>query len=194
MSTETNHTQRSPVLILLAGLLIGIGLGLLILFGLGFGDRLFGTRIPGFAGGEVRSPDVDQPAPDFTLKTLDGRQVRLSDFKGHPVLINFWATWCGPCVEEMPNLEKSYQEHAGEFTILAVNASETPEQIQDFIKNMGLTFDILLDPDNKVQSLYRLRGYPTSFFVDADGVIRVHQIGPLSETQLKTYLQKVGVQ
>jgi thiol-disulfide isomerase/thioredoxin len=181
-------------LILLAGLLIGAGLGLLILFGLGFGDRLFGTRSPGLAGGEVRSPEVDRPAPDFNLERLEGGKIQLSELQGRPVLVNFWATWCGPCVEEMPILEKSYQKHAGEYTLLAVNAGESPEQIQDFIKQMGLTFDVMLDPQNKVQGLYRLRGYPTSFLIDSDGVIRVQQIGPLSEKQLETYLQRVGVQ
>jgi thiol-disulfide isomerase/thioredoxin len=109
------------------------------------------------------------------------------------VLINFWATWCGPCVEEMPTIEKYYHQYKNELRVLAVNDDEPAADVENFVHDMGLSFDILLDPGAKVQSLYRLRGYPTSFIVDAEGIIRVQHIGPMSEKQLEGYLSQVGV-
>lgn len=193
MSVNTRGDRSTTFIILLAGLLVGVGLAALLLFGFGLGDRLLGGWRTGLEGGAVQSPALDQPAPDFVLETLAGGQVRLSDLRGQPVLINFWATWCGPCVLEMPLIEKFSRQYPEEFKVLAVNAGEGRAAIQPFVDELGLTFDILLDPENRLQSLYRLRGYPTSFIVDADGVIRVHQIGPFSEAQLEEYLHQVGV-
>src|SRR5512147_1010533 len=145
--------QRKPALFILSGLLIGIGLGVLILFGLGFGDQFFGGGKSAGVGGLASSPFVGSPAPDFQLNRLDGQSVRLSDLQGKPVLINFWATWCGPCTTEMPAIQKIYEQHPSQFTVLAVNADEPVSDIQSFLKDKGLTFDILLDPGGKVQGL-----------------------------------------
>jgi thiol-disulfide isomerase/thioredoxin len=136
---------------------------------------------------------LDQPAPDFKLETLSGESIQLSELRGKPVVINFWATWCGPCIEEMPTIEKYYHQYKNDFRILAVNDDEPAADVEKFVRDMGLTFDILLDPGAKVQSLYRLRGYPTSFIVDAEGIVRVQHIGPMSEKQLEGYLSEVGV-
>jgi peroxiredoxin len=179
-------------LILLAGLIAGIGLGFLIL-GLVFSGRLFGARLPSLEGGVVDSPQVGQPAPDFELQTLSGQQVQLNSLRGKPVLVNFWATWCAPCIVEMPAIEKYYRKYPGQFYVLAVNADEPAGEVESFLKDKGLTFDILLDPGGKIQSLYRLRGYPTTYVIDSDGVVRKLQIGPLSESQLQEYLSQVGV-
>jgi thiol-disulfide isomerase/thioredoxin len=185
--------ERKPALFVLSGLLIGVGLGVIILFGLGFGDQLFGGGKAAGGGSLADSPFVGSPAPDFQINQLGGQPVRLSDLKGKPVLINFWATWCGPCTAEMPAIQKIYAQYPSQFTVLAVNADEPVSDIKSFLKDKGLTFDILLDPGGKVQSLYRLRGYPTSFFLDADGIVRAEFIGPLSEGQLVDNLKKVGV-
>jgi peroxiredoxin len=138
-------------------------------------------------------PQVGSKAPDFELMDLSGEQVRLSDQRGRPVLINFWATWCAPCVLEMPNIQKYYERYPGEFVVLAINAGESPEVVKRFVADMGLTFDILLDPGGKIQELYRLQGYPTSFFLDAEGRIQAQHIGMLTEAQLEDNLMKVGV-
>jgi thiol-disulfide isomerase/thioredoxin len=171
--------------------LIGAAIGVALLFGLGIAQRLSGQNESKTGRGEL---SIGSQAPDFELAPLAGHPLRLKDFRGRPVLINFWATWCIPCVTEMPLIQSAYQESQGEFTVLAVNADEPASDVQDFLGKMDLSFEILLDPGGKVQSLYRLRGYPTSYFVDKDGIIRAVQIGQLSDSQLKRYLSQVGVQ
>ena len=131
--------------------------------------------------------------PPFTLLNLKGEKVKSSDFQGKVILLNFWATWCAPCVLEMPAIQKYYKKYPGQFNVLAVNADETRFEVQTFADDMGLTFDVLLDPGGKTQQLYRIQGYPTSFFVDADGVIRVQHIGLMTEDQLAGYLSSLGV-
>ncbi len=136
---------------------------------------------------------VNAPAPDFELENLAGVRVRLSERQGKPVIINFWATWCAPCVLEMPNIRKFYEKYPGQFDVLAVNADEPRLDVEHFVEDMSLTFDVLLDPGGKTQQLYKIRGYPTSFIVDAQGIIRAQHIGLLTEDNLKDYLLKVGV-
>lgn len=133
-------------------------------------------------------------APDFTLKDLQGRTVRLSDYRGHPVLVNFWATWCVPCRLEMPALEQRYARwKSSGLVILAVDFAEPASDVQAFKDELGLSFPLLLDPNGDVQQMYRVRGYPSSFFVDPDGVIQVVQIGPLTEGQLDDDLAAIGL-
>jgi peroxiredoxin len=93
----------------------------------------------------------------------------------------------------MPNIRKFYEKYPGQFDVLAVNADEPRPDVERFVDDMGLTFDVLLDPGGKTQQLYQIRGYPTSFIVDAQGIIRVQHIGLLTEDNLKDYLLKVGV-
>jgi thiol-disulfide isomerase/thioredoxin len=138
-------------------------------------------------------PIVNAQAPDFALENLTGELVRLSERRGKPVILNFWATWCAPCVIEMPNIHEFYEKYPGQFDVLAVNADESRLDVERFADDMGLTFDVLLDPGGKVQQLYEIRGYPTSFFVDRQGVIRVQHIGLMTEDNLADYLLKVGV-
>jgi len=133
-------------------------------------------------------------APDFELVDLAGELVSLREQQGKPVILNFWATWCAPCVIEMPNIQKFYENYPGEFQVLAVNADESELTVGRFVEDMGLTFDILLDPGGKIQSLYQIRGYPTSFFIDAEGKIRAWHTGSLTEDQLADYLLRVGVE
>lgn len=140
------------------------------------------------------APVQGSVAPDFTLMNLDGGELQLSDFRGHPVLINLWATWCGPCRLEMPAIQdrfESYEEDG--FVVLAVDFDEPVSAVEDFRDELGLTFQILLDPGANVQKLYRNRNYPTSFFVDEAGVIQVHHIGVMTEDQLDDNLAAIGV-
>ena len=134
----------------------------------------------GVTGAEVSvGLSVGQRAPDFTVELLDGRTVSLSDFRGRPVLINFWATWCGPCGEEMPDFQTIYDLQGGEdrFVVLAVNFMEARDDVAAFIEGLGITFPVALDPDGKINGdLYRsaIPGYPTSLLLDADGIIAAY--------------------
>ena len=134
-------------------------------------------------------------APDFELQSIEGQVVKLSDLRGKPVLINFWATWCGPCRIEMPAIQSEFEAHYPDLEVLAVNFDEPPDEVKSFADELGLTFEVLLDEGGQVNGdLYRVRGYPSSFFVDPDGVIQVVQIGILTEGQLQDYLSRVGLE
>lgn len=135
------------------------------------------------------SPEVGALAPEFTLKDLHGNDVSLSDFRGQIVLLNFWATWCGPCREEMPTIQERY--NGGGFAILAINFGESQEKVQEYLDELGIDLPVLLDPGGSIQELYRVRGYPSSFFVDPDGVIRFIHIGELKQDDLDYYLSQL---
>ncbi len=125
----------------------------------------------------TEAPRVGHLAPDFVLTTLDGREVRLSDYRGHVVFLNFWATWCGPCKVEMPAIERLYREYRRQgFTILAVSTDlEGPAVTRPYRDALGLTFTIAHDPEAVVMRLYGVRTLPVTFLVDREGVI-THQI------------------
>lgn len=140
-----------------------------------------GTR-PGFA------------APDFTLKTLDGGEVSLSEFRGRPAFINFWASWCGPCRAEMPDIVAAYAEHKdGGLQVLAIDLTveDTLADVQAFVDEFDMTFPVLLDEDGSVSQAYSVFGLPTSVFVDAAGVIRAVNAGPLTGDAIRQHLAKI---
>ncbi len=144
---------------------------------------------PAFLSGPA--PEVGAVAPEISLQSLQGEHRSLGDLRGQVVLINFWATWCGPCKLEMPAIQARYND--GGFAVLAVDFNEPADQVRTFVEELGLNFPILLDPGGVVQELYRVRGYPTTFFVDADGIIRVFHIGEMSADILDQYLAQMGV-
>lgn len=121
--------------------------------------------------------DVGQMAPDFELKTLDGESVRLSDYKGQMVMLNFWASWCPPCRVEMPHMETYYQEYKEEdnIEILAVNMTTlergSQDKVPDFVDKHGLTFPILMDEDGDIKDLYKVMVYPTTYILNEEGMI-----------------------
>ncbi len=121
------------------------------------------------------------PAPNFTLRALDGRMVSLADYKGKVVFLNVWATWCPPCREEMPSMEKLYQGLKGqEFAILAVSIDVSgAKAVAPFMKEKRLSFPALLDPEGTIPDLYGTTGVPESFIIDKKGIIEKVVIGPL---------------
>ena len=173
--------------------MLGLGLGVIALFGFGLAETPInsGEWLAGIFS--EPAPTVGAEAPDFALISLDGESVRLSDLKGKPVVINFWATWCGPCVLEIPTIQRYYEEKEGEFEVLAVNADEEERDVRTFIDDIGATFPVLLDPGGNVQKRYQLRGYPTTYIVDADGVVRAQHIGLLDQTLLVNSVKNLGV-
>jgi peroxiredoxin len=138
------------------------------------------------------APITGAPAPDFTLTTSNGKQIALSSLKGQPVLINFWATWCGPCKTEMPAIQAAYQKHqADKLQVLAVDAGEEQKDVSAFGSSLNLTFDLLMDPGNSVNDLYQVRAYPSTFFVGTDGKVAALQIGSMTDAQLSEGLAKI---
>jgi peroxiredoxin len=141
------------------------------------------------------APTQGALAPDFSLFNLDGEQITLSELRGHPIMINLWATWCAPCRIEMPHIQDRFERYADEgFLVLAVDFDEPAEFVADFRDELGLTFDLLLDPGAEVQELYRNRSYPSTFFVDVNGVIQVQHIGVMTEGQLDQNLAAIGLE
>jgi thiol-disulfide isomerase/thioredoxin len=188
--------HNKEIRLILAGASIGAGIGVLILFGFsGIFPWTFPWSLTGSlsTSADVPSPFVGSPAPNIELQTLSGSLINLSDMKGRVVLLNFWATWCAPCQLEMPLLQARASQYPTDLVILGIDYNEDPALVRDFVTNLKITFPILLDPGSKVQDLYRVRGYPTTVFVDGQGVIRVVQIGELSGTMLDNYLKKLGI-
>jgi thiol-disulfide isomerase/thioredoxin len=132
-------------------------------------------------------------AREFSLYTPDGDRISLSDAIGTPVIINFWATWCTPCLIEMPILQEVYDTYRPDIYIVAVNAGESKTTVSKFIKENDLTFPILLDPTRSVLIDYQIRAYPTTYFVDRQGGIQEIHVGVLSKKLLDKYLRKIGV-
>ncbi|SHF11916.1 Peroxiredoxin [Desulfofundulus australicus DSM 11792] len=132
--------------------------------------------------------EVGQRAPGFTLTTTGGKEVSLSNFRGRPVVLNFWATWCPPCREEMPAIQSFYEKRGREIQVLAVNltASErTAAQVKDFLDAGGFTFPVLLDTRGDVAREYLVRAIPTTFFIDREGIIRARHTGSLTLEMLE---------
>lgn len=123
-------------------------------------------------------PVVGQAAPDFVLPDLTGREVTLSRYRGKFVLLGFWASWCPPCREEMPSLQKLHEDFTGrDLVLLAVNAGEPPEQVADVVGRQAITFPVLLDPDGRVQEIYGAYQFPVFFLIDREGRVAAHYLG-----------------
>ncbi|KPH71460.1 MULTISPECIES: peroxiredoxin family protein [Bacillaceae] len=125
--------------------------------------------------------EVGNKAPDFQLDTLSGDSVKLSDFRGHRVMINFWATWCPPCRAEMPDMEKFHQDK--DIVILAVNLTNSEssvEDIENFADEYKLTFPVLMDSNLDVANLYAIQPIPTTYMVDSNGLISYKAYGAMN--------------
>ncbi len=122
-------------------------------------------------------PELDQPAPDFHLQDLSGRGVSLGDFRGKVVLLDFWATWCGPCRESMPVLEDMQKQHPNDFTLLAVNLGDPMDKVVPFVKRTNLQTRVLLDLNGDVGNAYQTYSIPMQAVVDKQGILRYTQTG-----------------
>ena len=133
----------------------------------------------------ARGSEIGNLAPDFQLDNLDGQSVSLSDFRGKPVLVNFWASWCPPCRSEMPFIQdvfadKEWVEEG--LVVLAIDIGESPSTVREFVKTDGLTFPVLLDITGDMSNEYRVRAIPTTFFINREGIIQDIRIGPFSSS------------
>lgn len=205
--SETGRRPH-PLIVLIGFVALGAAAGLLL-----FGQELFDGGDSAESQGAQSSltldpeqqtvaeiPDalpglqVGERAPDFSLPDLDGNLVSLSDFGGQPVMLNFWATWCGPCRIEMPEMQEAYEAHRDEgFVILALNQDESAETVSAFFYDeLDLTFTPLLDENSVVAFDYGAFGvYPTSMFIDGDGIVRAVHRGPATLEQIETYLADI---
>jgi thiol-disulfide isomerase/thioredoxin len=139
------------------------------------------------------APELGHVAPEIELKDMSGLTLKLSDFRGQPVMVNFWATWCGPCREEVPYIEEAHLQYGDDLTILAVNAGEDLASVKQFAVDHALSFPILLDPSGKALRAYHPSGYPTTYFIDSDGIIQVIELGSMSRALLFDDLESIGV-
>ena len=120
-------------------------------------------------------------APDFTLRTMNGPNLRLAEQRGRVVMVNFWATWCGPCRQEMPQLDRLYQKYKSSgFVLLGVNVDEDVRKATDVAAKLGVTFPVLLDTDKAVSKLYDLSTMPSTVIIDRDGKVRYLHRGYLA--------------
>lgn len=125
------------------------------------------------AAGAAPAPAPNTIAPDFTLHAADGRNVRLAELRGQVVLVNFWATWCGPCREEMPQLNGLYEKYRKSgFVLLGVNIDDDPRTALATAQKLAVAFPVLLDTDKKVSKLYDLSTMPSTVVIDRDGKVR----------------------
>jgi peroxiredoxin len=138
-------------------------------------------------------PLVGGPAPQFELQTIEGQTVKLSDFKGEFVVLNFWATWCVPCIKEMPEFQKIHQSSGnGNIKIIAVNLSETKDRVDKFTQDYQLTFPILLDGYGNTFERYRVRSLPVTYFISPDGIIREEiQGGGLTQEIIEAKIEQI---
>ena len=141
----------------------------------------------------VEAPEIGKAAPSFQLTDINGQSVSLSDFQGKPVLLNFWATWCGPCRMEMPYIQEVYDEWSEQgLVLLAVNIREGLTTVEEFMRDYNLSFPVLLDMEGNVAEKYSVGGIPTTYFIDSDGIIRDMQIGAFrSVAEIEDILSRV---
>lgn len=157
------------------------------------------TGLPNLAVASTRGADNSQrglepgqAAPDFTLQFPDGKKARLSDWQGQPVVLNFWASWCAPCKEEMPEFvaaAERYQEDG--LVVVGINAGESASQAAPFMQQYGITFPVGLDERGDVQQLYNVRGLPTTVFIDREGRVTERWAGLLTANALEELLAEI---
>ncbi len=168
----------------LAALASAAGLGALVLLALGVGL----TRDPS----RIVSPLVGRAAPDFRIQALDGRWVRLADYLGHPVVLNFWASWCPPCRDEAPLLADAAATYGPNgLVVLGVVFQDSPDAARAFMAGFGQRYPGLIDPGGRTALDYGVGGIPETFFIGRDGTIVAKQIGPVTDSSLRADIDAI---
>ncbi len=188
-------------------LVVVVGAAALLLVAL---TQPFGSQAPANAlprpgadfyviGSETTGLEIGQKAPDFVgadgsrLRDLDGRTVALEDLRGSPVWVFFWATWCPPCQQETPDIQRAWEDHRDDgLVVLAIDVQEPGEVVAEYGRTYGLTYRIGLDPTAAVMGTYRVFGLPTHYFIDRDGVIRDRYFGPLTREQMDQRIEVIA--
>jgi cytochrome c biogenesis protein CcmG/thiol:disulfide interchange protein DsbE len=136
-------------------------------------------------------PGVDRVAPEIVLPTLDGGKFVLSEQRGKPVVLNFWATWCQPCQRELPALQQAAEHYGDHVVFVGVDQGETADAVQTYVNKLGLTFTIPMDAKGDVGYQYNVKGLPTTYFIDAAGVIRSFWMGEMNSVTLAENIAKI---
>lgn len=137
-------------------------------------------------------PNLGEPAPEFRLLDVQGQVVRLDDFRGRPVLLNFWASWCVPCRKEMPDLVDLQAEWGDRAQVVGVNYFESADDVAKFAADFSVGFPLPLDRDGRVTGTYKLTGLPETYFLDSEGVIRDRRIGQLRPDVARCIVDSLG--
>jgi thiol-disulfide isomerase/thioredoxin len=191
LTQKRSITKR--LVILVVGVWVGVTLGL---------GALLGAKSLGWIAFDLDTPldfesasmmETNVPAPDFELLSTDGNLVSLSGQEGKVVVVNFWATWCGPCVQEIPMFQQFHEKYAPDLVILGVNEQENAEDVREFVRQFEVTYPVLLDRDADLAPVFRLMALPVTVFVDQEGMLRYHHVGAMSEEQFNNYLKVLGV-
>jgi len=136
---------------------------------------------------------IGEPAPDFALLDLNGKVVRLSDFRGQTIVLNFWATWCAPCRREFPEFVEAYERNKDNgLVVIAVNIRENAGSVRRFAEDFGAKFPVVIDAEGTVATQYRVQGLPVTWFIDSQGVVRSEVIGLVTKGILRTNLAEAG--
>jgi thiol-disulfide isomerase/thioredoxin len=139
------------------------------------------------------APRLGYRAPDFELPDLEGQKVTLSALRGKPILLNFWATWCPPCRQEMPELQEFHRRYGDQIVLVGVNWGEDAKTVKAFLDHLGVSYRNLVDERGTAFVLYRLTGIPESFFIDPEGYIRGAWIGPLTAKEIVQGFERLGL-
>lgn len=158
-----------------------------------------GTKEPsdeeGVTEAGTAEPEPVDLAPDFTVCDEKGNEVKLSDYFGRPIVVNFWATWCGPCKREMPAFESMYEKYGDDVVFLMVNLTDgyqdTVKKASDFVERNGYTFPILFDVGGDASETYGLYSIPRSLFIDSRGELSHSHTGTMSESQIEKYIKEI---
>jgi cytochrome c biogenesis protein CcmG/thiol:disulfide interchange protein DsbE len=174
---STTHTGADLRRLPLRHLVVAAVLPLLLLALVAAGLLLRGTGVSPTA--------IGRPAPDFSLTDLDGNQIHLADLRGRPVIVNFWASWCMPCVEEFPLLREAAERHeAGGLVVIGIVYRDRSEAARAFMARNGGTWAAAMDPDERVAEAYGILGPPETFFIGRDGKIVARQLGQFTAASL----------
>jgi len=134
--------------------------------------------------------EIGSPAPNFKIELLDGETAKLSDYRGKTVLINFWATWCGPCVNEMPDIQELSEAYADDLIVVAINCSEKKDKVENFIEKTGYNFIIGLDETGDIQKKYPSQGIPYTIIINPEGIITNIRLGSGSFSDYEKYVKE----
>lgn len=195
METQKRSFPTGLILLSLAAALVGVGLAVLVLSS----STAQPSGLPVMSSSSSSSGRAllreGAPAPDFTLSTLDGRPVALADLRGKAVLVNFWASWCPPCLEETPALIAAYEElkqSKADVEFIGIGTNDDSANLRKFAENNRIPYLIVEDPDGKVGDAYGLLGMPTTIFIDRQGVVRRIWNGAIRKEQVIQIMRAIG--